>query len=69
MSTTEIPSMFKVIFGIFKDNKIVEPSGSTFDCVSYQYLRERMEGLEGFYHLKWEQDISSWVCFQFVPAY
>ena len=69
MMAGEIPTseLFKCRFGIFRDNQIISPDDSTFNCVSYQYLRERMEGIPGFHNLKWEEDIQSWVCFQFLP--
>lgn len=54
------------VLGIFKDNSITTEEGDVIECVTYQRVREQIDGKIGFYHLIRYVDHPIWTIFQYI---
>jgi len=54
------------LLGIFKDNTITTEEGEVIECVTYQRVREVIDGKLGFYHLIQYVGHPIWTIYQYL---
>lgn len=59
-------SIVHTIFGMFCDNELTTLDGKIIPCITYGSVRNQINNKEGFYNLKWSDDIDQWIIFQFA---
>lgn len=54
------------IEGIFTNNKIIQPYDGDIPCMTYNSIRQLIEGHFGYFNIKWSEDIQEWILFQYL---
>ena len=66
MENPAIP-MFKVVFGVFKDNLITCEGVEIVECMAYSRFRPEITGIYGFYKLLWHDTFKCYIVKDLVP--
>lgn len=55
------------VYGKFKDG-ILTSDGHEVDCMTYGSFKDFNDGKQGFFNLKYNEPLKTWVIFQVVEA-
>ncbi|NCB03187.1 MAG: hypothetical protein EOM67_13695 [Spirochaetia bacterium] len=57
----------KTILGVFSGNVITDiETGEEFECITYGSVRKIIDEKLGFYNLRYEEAIDSWIVYQYI---
>lgn len=59
--------LFKVVYGMFKDNLITCEGVEIVECITYSRFRPQIEGVYGFYNLLWHDTFACYIVRDIVP--
>lgn len=54
------------VYGTFKDNIIYADDGDEIECITYGSVRKEINEQEGFFILRWSNDIDKWIVFNYI---
>lgn len=59
-------SQIHTVYGTFIGNKIYTDNNEIINCITYAINRKHIDNANGFYNLKWSDDVNNWILFQYV---